>query len=338
MNFRPCRLLFTLMCCVMTVACTTPQSEVPSVTSSYSIVWPPAPAKARVTFLQSFHEPQDLGIRPSAFRRFMSSIAGKKDLGMTRPYAISVYQQTILVGDPGLHAVHMFNPESHSYSAISTLGKQSLISPVGVTQSNDRLFISDSVLGKVFILDRKGKLLNTIDHLQRPTGLTFDLASNRLYVADTLSHRVVVFDQDGQQLFEIGKRGAEDGEFNFPSHIFISEGTLLVNDNMNFRIQIFDAEGKHLSTFGTHGDGSGDFSQPKGVAADSDGNIYVAGATIDRLQVFSAQGEFLLPLGSKGNGPGQFMMPTGISISENKIYVADSLNQRIQVLEYIGGN
>ena len=117
----------------------------------------------------------------------------------------------------------------------------------------------------------------------------------------------------------------------------MSAGRLLVNDNMNFRIQTFDSDGSFLSSFGTHGDGSGSFSQPKGVAADSDGNIYVAGATIDRVQIFSDRGDFLLAIGNRGGGAGQFLMPTGITIFDNKVYVADSLNRRIQVFEYMVG-
>ena len=319
-------------------ACSTPVSESHSSPPENSIAWPRPPETARIIFLESLQVPQDLGIRPSAFRRFMSAIAGEKDTGMIRPYAVSAYRQRLLVGDPGMHAVHFFDRGRRSYKLISSLGEDALSSPVGVAQSEDRLFLSDSALGKVFILNRKGELIHSIAGLERPTGLAFDTASKRLYVADTLAHRILVFDPDGQPLFEFGTRGIGDGEFNFPSHIFISAGRLLVNDNMNFRVQAFNADGKFLSLFGTHGDGSGSFSQPKGLAADSDGNIYVAGATIDRVQVFSAQGDFLLAFGSKGSGAGQFKMPTGVTIANDTVYVADSLNRRVQVFQYVQEN
>ena len=80
---------------------------------------------------------------------------------------------------------------------------------------------------------------------------------------------------------------------------------------------------------------SGFFSQPKGVAADSEGNVYVAGATIDRVQIFSLQGEFLLAFGRNGTGPGEFTMPTGLAIDDDLIYVTDSYNQRVQVFRYL---
>lgn len=338
MSFRLVILLGALLANWLLAGCTTTQTDMPADTAGTVIVWPTPPQPERIRFLQSFGNPQDLGIRPSAFRRFMDAIAGQKDTGMIRPYAVSAYQQKILVGDPGLHAVHLFDTAQRSYLLISSLEDESLSSPVGVALGKNRIFVADSTLGKVFILDGKGKLQNSISSLQRPTGLAFDAQTNRLYVADTLSHKIVVFDDEGQQLFEFGKRGAGDGEFNFPSHIFMSAGRLLVNDNMNFKIQVFDGDGHFLSSFGKHGDGSGSFSQPKGVAADSGGNIYVAGATIDRLQIFSPKGEFLLAIGNKGGQAGQFLMPTGVTIVDDRIYVADSYNRRIQIFQYVGGD
>ncbi len=327
-----------LLLCVLLTACAPPrpisQLDIPETTLS----WPSGQEAERIKYLYSFSGPKDLGIRPSAFRRLMDTIAGTKDTSMIRPYAVAVHQQKILLGDPGMHAVHLLNRTNNSYLFISSVEDDPLSSPVGVALSEDNIFVADSALSKVFILDAEGGLLTSISSLQRPTGLAFDTKTGRLYVADTLSHRIVVFNAEGRQLFEFGQRGIGDGEFNFPSHIFLSDGRLLVNDNMNFRIQAFDVEGQFLSSFGTHGDGSGAFSQPKGVAADSHGNIYVAGATIDRVQVFSPQGVFLLAFGNKGGGPGEFLMPAGITIFDDRIYVADSYNRRIQVFQYVGGD
>jgi sugar lactone lactonase YvrE len=46
-----------------------------------------------------------------------------------------------------------------------------------------------------------------------------------------------------------------------------------------------------------------------------------------------------LALGETGSQPGQFWLANGIAISrENKIFVADSYNRRIQVFKYVGAN
>ncbi len=229
-----------------------------------------------------------------------------------------------------------FDKANGRFNLIGKAGDELLSSPVGVALGNDRLFVADSALGKIFILDERGQLIKAIDELERPTGIAYDATTDRLFAADTLGHRISVFDSTGKLLFDFGSRGTGEGEFNFPSHIFLAGGQLLVNDNMNFRIQSFDIEGRFISLFGIHGDGSGYLSQPKGIAADSYGHIYVAGATIDRIQIFSPTGEFLLAFGSKGSRPGQFLMPAGVAVYNDLIYVADSYNSRIQVFQYVG--
>ena len=47
---------------------------------------------------------------------------------------------------------------------------------------------------------------------------------------------------------------------------------------MNFRVQVFDKDERFYSKFGRHGDASGDFSNPKGIAVDSEGHIFVVDA------------------------------------------------------------
>jgi DNA-binding beta-propeller fold protein YncE len=302
------------------------------------MVWPAAPAEPRISYEFSFTGPEDLGIHPSGIKRLWNALAGTEDNSMVRPYAVSVYRTNIVVGDPGANAVHLFDRIGGKYLRIDKAGEETLQTTVGVALSDNFVFVADSSTGKVHIFDTRGKLQVTIDGLERPTGLAYDPESEQLYVADTLAHRIVVFDVEGRRLFEFGRRGMGDGEFNYPSHLSLSKDVLLVNDNMNFRMQSFDLRGHHLGTFGEHGDGSGFFSQPKGVASDEQGNVYVAGATIDHIQVFSQEGDFLLAFGGEGEGPGHFVMPAGLAIEDNVIYVADSYNQRIQVFRYVGSD
>ena len=55
------------------------------------------------------------------------------------------------------------------------------------------------------------------------------------------------------------------------------------------------------------------------------------------LQVFDRDGVFLLAVGGQGRAAGEFWLPTGLFVSDNDtIYIADSHNQRVQVLRYIG--
>jgi len=101
-------------------------------------------------------------------------------------------------------------------------------------------------------------------------------------------------------------------------------------------VQAFTPEGRFLSKFGSVGDRPGTFANPKGLALDSDGHIYVTDAAFSNIQIFDAEGNVLLFIGQLGPQPGNFHLPAGISIDEHdRIYVADQLNARIQVFQYL---
>jgi len=302
-----------------------------------SVVWPEPPQTARIRLVGIFGEPDDLGIRKSLFSRFWGWIAGAAPREMVRPYAIASDGPRIAVADPGIGVVHLFDTAAHKYTRIDSAGAELLASPVGVALAGDSLYVADSGLGKIFVFDASAKLVGTMEGPERPTGLAWDDADGRLYVVDTTGHKVVAFGRDGKRLFEFGGRGTEDGKFNFPSHVTIWGGHLYVNDTMNFRIQIFDLEGRFISSFGTHGDGTGDFAQPKGIGVDSEGHIYVADALFNRVQIFDDHGRLLLVFGSDGAEPGGFWLPAGVTISQDRIYVADSYNRRVQIFQFLGG-
>jgi DNA-binding beta-propeller fold protein YncE len=331
--------LVTASLVVLFTACTSVGKIPKPVNTNENIVWPTPPQKARIEFLYDFREPKDLGLTQSFFARLWDYVAGEQENAMVRPYALAVNGDRIAVADPGARAVHIFDREKNKYQQITRVNEEPLVSPVGISIGPERLYISDSYLKKVFILDYQGNFISVIEGMSRPTGLSFEPDSERLYVADTLAHRISVFDADGKKLFDFGGRGGKkQGDFNSPTHLYLASGKLYVNDTMNFRIQIFDLNGNYLSTFGTQGDGSGYFSQPKGIGTDTEGNIYVVDAIFHRVQIFNPQGRFLLDFGSRGRKKGEFWLPAGLNIVQDKIYVADSYNRRVQVFRFLGGS
>ena len=99
-------------------------------------------------------------------------------------------------------------------------------------------------------------------------------------------------------------------------------------------VSVFSPSGKKLRTFGTRGSGEGQFEYPRGVAVDGEWNILVIEGYNHRIQKFTPEGKFLKAVGAKGKGPLQFDCPTDIVLNaaNKKVYVADSRNDRVQVL------
>lgn len=90
-------------------------------------------------------------------------------------------------------------------------------------------------------------------------------------------------------------RHKRPGEFRLPDYILVSpdEKELFIVDRWNSRIQVTDMEGHFKRTFGKHGSGPGQFNDPKQIAFDPEGNLWVADSDNHRLQVLTPQGKFI---------------------------------------------
>lgn len=87
-------------------------------------------------------------------------------------------------------------------------------------------------------------------------------------------------------------------------------------------------------TWGTQGTGNGQFTNPRGVAVDPAGFVYVADSGNHRIQKFDPAGNHLLTWGGQGNAPGQFQEPWGLAVDDQgQVYVTDTWNHRIQVFD-----
>jgi DNA-binding beta-propeller fold protein YncE len=77
----------------------------------------------------------------------------------------------------------------------------------------------------------------------------------------------------------------------------------------------------------------------QGVAIDPDDNfVAVSDRYNHRIQMFTATGEFVSVLGKGyGCGPGQLNRPAGVKLDrKSRVYVADSLNNRVVVFAITG--
>src|SRR3982751_795260 len=87
---------------------------------------------------------------------------------------------------------------------------------------------------------------------------------------------------------EIGRfRQVTDVTFDPAGNAYISDGYI------NSRVAKVDKNGRWLKSFGEPGKQPGQLFQPHGIAADAQGNIYVADRGNRRIQVFDGEGNVL---------------------------------------------
>lgn len=317
------------------------------------LLWPQAPEVPRYLYSGTLTGEQNFE-RPSVERGVLARL-GRALVGLDEPTSAPVVLQRpsavvgdeaagrLFVSDSSRQAVFVFDEKAGELlvwdRATAQLG---FVAPAGLCLAADGgLWVADAELAAVFKLDARGQPQTVIGRglLKRPTGLVRDPRRGLLYVADTYAHDIKVFSEAGELVHVIGRRGDGDGEFNYPTHLAWAQDELYVTDTMNNRIQVFAADGQLLKRkFGERGLVLGNLVRPKGVAVDSEGNVYVVESYYDSLLVFNPRGELLLPIGGTGTATGRFYLPAGVWVdARNRVHVADMFNGRVVLFQFLGG-
>ena len=102
-----------------------------------------------------------------------------------------------------------------------------------------------------------------------------------------------------------------------------SRGQIVVSGYARNEVVTMDSEGEVISSFDCRG--------PTGITVDNEDNVYVS--CVDRIEKFSSDGQHIKSLGKSGHKEGEFISPEGLTYHKGHIYVCDTLNNRIQVLD-----
>jgi sugar lactone lactonase YvrE len=193
-----------------------------------------------------------------------------------------------------------------------------------------------------------------------PTGITSDTAGN-LYVADTSNSTIRKITSAATVTTLAGaalQYGSTDGNgtsarFNGPNGITADAGgNLYIADTYNSIIRKISPAGMVNTLAGTAGSGgwadaigaAARFSGPYGIAADTQGNLYVADTANNMIRKITSSGAVstLAGTGAYGSVDGsgasaQFSAPTGIAVDKSgNLYVADTGNNTIRKVSVAG--
>ena len=128
--------------------------------------------------------------------------------------------------------------------------------------------------------------------------------------------------------FQLGKPVRVVEGMNRPWGIALnSKQQLVVAELFGKKVTVFDRDGKKVQTITCE-----KFSLPSGVAVDKDDNIYVSDDSNCSLLKFSKEGKLMKVVGQKGTQPGEFSNLGMIKIIDDKLYVCDRGNHRVQIL------
>ncbi|HWI77726.1 MAG TPA: peptidyl-alpha-hydroxyglycine alpha-amidating lyase family protein [Ramlibacter sp.] len=136
---------------------------------------------------------------------------------------------------------------------------------------------------------------------------------DNIWAVDKGSDMVVKFSPEGKVMMVFGRKQeasdeetgpvkhpkpplpAEDGRFRQVTDVtWDPAGNIFISDGyINSRVAKADKNGNWIKSWGERGEKPGEFNTPHNIAADAQGNIYVADRFNRRIQVFDSDGNFL---------------------------------------------
>jgi DNA-binding beta-propeller fold protein YncE len=186
---------------------------------------------------------------------------------------------------------------------------------------------------KAMILGPDDATLRPSDTMVKPYGISVT-PDGRVLVTDTAARRVFQFDLDAKTVSFVGESGT--GKITKPIGVAVDgEGKVFVADATLNRVFGYARDGSLAVAIGHEGE----LESPSGLAADRQHNwIYVADSK--KHQVFcysSVDGSHVRTIGTRGEEPGSFNFPTNLFVDrQGRLYVADTLNFRIQIFDASG--
>jgi DNA-binding beta-propeller fold protein YncE len=168
--------------------------------------------------------------------------------------------------------------------------------------------------------------------LQRPQSGAVD-ERGRIYVSDVSRGGVWVFDEAAGELL-LWDRAEGLKQFRAPVGVAVGpQDTLFVADAELALVARLDAKGNPLPAIG-----KGILTRPTGLAWDAIGEkLYVADTYAHDIKVFDAEGRLERTIGTRGEAGDRFNFPSHIALWRDELYVADTMNARVVVLEAESG-
>ena len=164
--------------------------------------------------------------------------------------------------------------------------------------------------------------------LQRPQSGVVD-EDGRIFVTDASRQAVFIFDpQEGRLIV---------WEFATKATRFIAPAGIALG--MRGEAYVADSELGIVARLGPKGEsigviGRGELRHPVGLAFDAaTQRLYVVDTYGHDIKVFDADGRLLRTLGRRGEKPGEFNYPTYLTLVKGELYVTDTMNARVQVLD-----
>lgn len=210
---------------------------------------------------------------------------------------ISVYaapDTSVYVTDPSDQQVLHFAWDGTPLPPLTSPGN--LARPVSVTvdASNGQVMVADGLYNQIVVFNSSGTAINIIKPQHVLMIAAMVAGPDGIYVVDPLAKQVVVLGWDGRFRYTFGADAMSE-----PGNIAVSRDNLVfMSDNFKHVIKVYRVR------------------KTKGVRPTTAGDNVLLVTTIDGSEI----------------APGNFNGIAGLSVADDFLFVADSLNARVQIM------
>ena len=195
----------------------------------------------------------------------------------------------------------------------------------------------DSLLNKIIIFDQNGVIQSSVQKYGKNAG-EFDQPvdileddNNSFFVLEKGNARVQCLSSDLKSVSMFSIVHTEDTYYPKPEAFLIQGNEFYICDSINAVVKVYSLDGKYKRSLG-----KGILKYPQGISVFSDGRIAVSDGSLNQIALFTETGKFIENWARYGAKKGQLIAPEKIQIFDDKLYVMDEGNRRIQVFSNDG--
>lgn len=236
------------------------------------------------------------------------------------PTAVTARGTYIYVVDSGRRQIFLYDLAQQTMAPFAEVAASA---GSGIAVAPDlSLYVADPNARQVLHFSVDGQLLQTFSNdadMGRPVAVLLDDASGNVLVADSLYNHVVVFNSLGRVLAVLRSNVGRSIEAMARG----PDGLYLV-DRLSKQIVVIGKNGGDRYTFGKD-----TLNNPNAIAVDRYNRVFVSDSFDNTIKIYEQQ-QWVASVGGSGATPAAFNMVTGLWLEQDVLYVADSLNARIQ--------
>lgn len=249
-------------------------------------------------------------------------------LQFLQPVGVAARGDVVLVADAAARTLWRLDRSRDTMAAFAPFTGSGAEQGVSIQLSNDlSAWVALPAEHRVVQYDARGRVVRQWRdeaNAARPVAVAVPEHRGDVLIGDGATAQVMVFDPMGRTRELLGR--GRSAALQSIAAMALGPRGLYVLDRIAQQVVVLGAQGEVLELIGEN-----QLVQPRALAVDRSGRVFVSDDIDQRIKVFRGT-RLLTVVGGVGAGPDRFGRIEALAIDGHLLYVADSLNARVQVM------